>query len=251
MRLTPRRIVMMRPEPGDSLKGLPRVLETTHQKAPAMTQVAPRMTTLALAIVSALGFLAPAAQAQSRAEVICSYAPSQSGLVAAISGAAGGAGATMNAVAAATGLTAVTHSSGAAILTGSSGYIAGTLGGAGLAPTIVTVGLIVGGSAVAVELVCVGINHPEQVARVQEISEEFATRFKAAMVSTKVATGQMIRAIGPATGSAALKVKGVAADVWDYVYAKGADVRTALGNWGSDAELDDPRSDPAATAAQN
>ena len=75
---------------------------------------------------------------QISTEVVCSYAPSQSNAVAAISGAAGGASATVGAVSAATGMTVVTHSSGALILTGSSGYIAGTIRTAAIAPAIVT-----------------------------------------------------------------------------------------------------------------
>ena len=59
------------------------------------------------------------------AEAVCSYAPSQSKQVLAVSAAAGGAGAGAAAVAAASGLTAVAHSSGAIIFTGASGYVAG------------------------------------------------------------------------------------------------------------------------------
>jgi len=163
-------------------------------------------------------------------EVVCAYAPSQSKVVAAISGAAGGAGATMSAVAAATGLTAVAHSSGAYILTGSAGYIAGTLGGAAAAPVIVTVGLVVGGAAVTLELACVGKNYPEQVAKVQAMSEEFGRRFTAAMASTKVATGKMVKAIGPTSGAAAVKVKNIAVDAWQYVYGKSVEMTKSLGN---------------------
>lgn len=49
----------------------------------------------------------------------------------AITGLAGGASAGATAAASAAGVTAVTHSSGAVILTGTGGYIAGTLGTAG------------------------------------------------------------------------------------------------------------------------
>lgn len=65
--------------------------------------------------------------------IVCSLAPSQSTLVASISGALGGAGATAAGIAQAAGLSVVSHSSGALILTGSSGYVGGTLGGAALA----------------------------------------------------------------------------------------------------------------------
>jgi hypothetical protein len=156
--------------------------------------------------------------AQTNAEVICSYAPSQSKAVASISGAAGGAAATVTAVAAATGLTAVAHSSGAAILTGSSGYIAGTIGGAAAAPAIVMVGLMVGGVAVSLELVCASKNHPEQVEKVRAAASEFDTRFRAAMRRTKLAVGEASKTVKPVAGRAAVRVKHVASDAWQYVY---------------------------------
>lgn len=117
------------------------------------------------------------AQAQSKAEFVCTYAPSQSKTVAVVSGAAGGAGATVSAVTTATELTAVFHSSGAMILTGSSGYIAGAIGGATVAPFIVGVGILVGGTAVTLELLCAPKNHPEQVKKIESAATEFYRRF--------------------------------------------------------------------------
>jgi len=167
-------------------------------------------------------------KANASVEVICSYAPSQSNVVAAISGAAGGAGATSGAVAAATGLTAVAHSSGALILTGSSGYIAGTIGtgaaAVGAAPAIFMVGLIVGGAAVTVEVVCASRNHPDQVAKVQRAASEFSRRFNSAMQSTKVAVDSMKQSVSPMAGRATVEVKRMTADVWEYVYRKSAPV---------------------------
>jgi Na+/phosphate symporter len=182
------------------------------------------MKLLAVFVVLASG------PASAGPEVVCAYAPSQSKVVAAVSGAAGGASATLSAVTAATGLTAVAHSSGAVILTGSAGYIAGTIGGAAAAPVIVTVGLVVGGAAVTLELACVGKNHPEQVAKIQQMSEEFGRRFKVAMTGTKVATGRMVKAVGPASGAAAVKVKSVASDAWQYVYRKSSEIAGSIGN---------------------
>ena len=66
----------------------------------------------------------------SGADVVCSYAPSQSDTVSHISAVAGGSAATAAAIAQAAGLTAVLHSSGAYIFTGSAGYLAGTMGAA-------------------------------------------------------------------------------------------------------------------------
>jgi hypothetical protein len=163
--------------------------------------------------------LSSSAVAQTSTEVVCSYAPSQSKAVATISGAAGGAAATATAVGSAAGLTVVAHSSGAAILTGSSGYIAGTLGGAAAAPAIITIGLVVGGVAVTLELVCAGKNHPDQVKRVYDASSEFGARFKVTMQNTSVSVGEAAKSIQPAAGRAAVEVKRITADAWRrYVY---------------------------------
>lgn len=155
-------------------------------------------------------------------EVVCSYAPSQSTAVAAISGAAGGASATAGAMAAATGLTAVAHSSGALILTGSSGYIAGTLGATATtvaaAPVVVVVGLVVGGSAVSLELVCASKNHPDQVENVHQAANEFSNRFSSAMKSIKISAADMKKSVDPVVDRAAVAVKRIGTDVWSYVY---------------------------------
>ena len=168
--------------------------------------------------------LSISASAQPKSEVICSYAPSQSTAVAAVSGAAGGASATAGAVAAATGLTAVAHSSGALILTGSTGYIAGTIGATAAtiaaAPVVVAVGLVVGGSAVTLELVCASRNYPEQVAKINAAASEFSNRFGQAMQKTAIATGSLRKSIGPMAGSAAARVKDITSDVLEYVYSK-------------------------------
>lgn len=184
------------------------------------------LSTIAL-LVAGVG----SAMAQST-EVVCTYAPSQSRAVAAVSGAAGGATATAGAMAAATGLTAVAHSSGALILTGSSGYIAGTLGATATAvaaaPVVVAVGLVVGGAAVTLELVCASKNHPEQVSKVQAAASEFSRRFDSAMQHTKIAAGDMAKSVGPAVDRSALKVRTTAQDVWQYAYRKSVDAKAAF-----------------------
>lgn len=169
------------------------------------------------------------ASAQKTTEVVCSYAPSQSKTVAAISGAAGGAGASIGAIAAATGLTVVTHSSGAAILTGSAGYIAGTLGTAAAVPVIVGVSLVVGGAAVTVELVCASKNHPDQVAKVQDAAAEFSRRFGVAMNDTKIAVGSMRKSVSPAAEKAVFEVKRTTTDVWEYIYRKSTELGASIG----------------------
>ena len=164
---------------------------------------------LAVAIISA----PLSAFAGETADVVCSYAPSQSKAVAVLSGAAGGSAAGATAVAAATGTTAVAHSSGVLILTGPGGYIAGTLGTAIVGPTIVIVGLIVGGAAVSVELFCAPDNHPEQFAKVQSAAEEFARHAKGFFAKAE-------GAVTPKVTNATLAVKQVAGDVTEYAFGR-------------------------------
>ena len=157
-------------------------------------------TAVKIALIAFLFAMASTTQAQTATEVVCSYAPSQSNAVAAVSGAAGGASATVGAIAAATGLTVVTHSSGALILTGASGYIASTIGTAAAAPVIVGVGLVVGGAAVTLELVCAKKNHPRQAARVEDAAIEFSRRFTEVMKKTRIAADDLKKSITPAAG---------------------------------------------------
>ena len=176
-----------------------------------------------------LSLIGTTAIAQPSAEVVCSYAPSQSNKVAAVTGAAG-ATATAGAVAAATGLTAtaVAHSSGALILTGASGYIGGTIGATATAvaaaPVILAVGLVVGGTAITIELVCARKNHPEQVAKIHAAAEEFSRRFASATERTKVAADDMKKSVMPAADRATVRAKQAASDVWTYAYQKSAEV---------------------------
>jgi hypothetical protein len=115
--------------------------------------------------------------AETKGDVICAYAPSQSKVVSSVAGSAGGAGVATAAIGQALGLTVVTHSSGALILSGSGGYIAGTLGSAVAAPTIIAVAVVVGGTAATVELVCAPQNHPEYVAKVEVAAVEARRRW--------------------------------------------------------------------------
>jgi hypothetical protein len=113
------------------------------------------------------------AHAQGAAEVVCSYAPSESKTVKAIVSAAGGAGAGVATIMQAAGLTAVAHSSGAYILTGSGGYIAGTIGGAAAAPVLVTGSIVVAGAALTVELICAPKNHPDSIKKIKDTLTAF------------------------------------------------------------------------------
>lgn len=185
-----------------------------------------------IAALILLTTLSAAAMAKQSTDVVCSYAPSQSNVVAAVSGAAGGASATAGAVAAATGLTAVVHSSGAWILTGTSGYIAGTLGATAAtvaaAPVVLAVGLVVGGTAVTLELVCASKNHPSQVAKVNAAASEFSRRFDDAMQRTKVATGDLKKSITPAVDRVIVEIKQTASNVWQYANRKSVEVGDLL-----------------------
>lgn len=109
-------------------------------------------------------------------DLVCSYAPSQSAVVTGVSASAGGAAAATVGLAKALGLTAVTHSSGAVILSGSGGYLAGTLGAAIAGPAIVTVAAVVGGTAVSIELLCAPKNHPEGYKAVLAAADKFRER---------------------------------------------------------------------------
>lgn len=115
--------------------------------------------------------------AETKGDVICAYAPSQSKAVIAVAGSAGGAGVATAAIGQALGLSVVTHSSGAFILSGSGGYIAGTLGAAVTAPAIIAVAVVVGGTAATVELVCAPRNHPGYVAKVEAAAVEARRRW--------------------------------------------------------------------------
>ncbi len=146
-------------------------------------------------------------------EITCSLAPSQSKVVTGIAGAAGGAGATAAALAQALGLSAVAHSSGALILAGSGGYVAGTLGAAAAGPVIVGVGLFVAGSAVTVELLCVPKNHPDAVDKVEAAATEFLRRSQLSF------SGAMTDARGMAD-KATVKIRNVSDDVYEYAFRK-------------------------------
>jgi len=172
-------------------------------------------------IASALLALALAStytQANSTTDVVCSYAPSQSEMVKNISASAGGAGATALAITQATGLTAVAHSSGAYIFTGSSGYVAGTLGGAAAAPVIIGVSIAVGTVAGTVELLCTRKNHPEFTAKVVDASEEFVRRSKNHLDTASEEIAKAKENTKPVISKATVVLKDSASNVFNYAY---------------------------------
>ena len=131
---------------------------------------------LSLLLLTTLPVLAEKKAEKSTSEVVCSWAPSQDSKIAALVGAGSGAAATTASLGAALGMTAVWHSSGTYILTGSAGYIAGTLGAASAAPVIVVVGTVAGVGAVTIELACAPRNHPEAYKRVIDASVDYGKR---------------------------------------------------------------------------
>lgn len=151
--------------------------------------------------------------AQETTDIVCSYAPSQSKAIIGASGVAGGSSVAILAMAQATGLSVVAHSSGAYILTGAGGYIAGTLGTAIAGPVIVGVGLVVGGTAVTVELLCAPKNHPDQVAKIEAAAEEFARRSKGLVDRAKSEAA-------PHVTRATVAIKQLAGDVFEYAYRR-------------------------------
>lgn len=177
-----------------------------------------------ICILVACFFSASGAVAESKSEIICSYAPSQSNLVASMSGAMGGVGTTAGVMAAATGLTPVVHSSGALILSGSAGYIAGTLGvpaaTVAAAPILVVVSATVGGTAVILELVCAPKNHPELVDKINAAAVEFMVRFNQIKSKSSDGVNQMKDEIMPIARGKVISVKRKVSNIWGRIYKK-------------------------------
>ncbi len=171
-----------------------------------------------LIVFTLLSLASTFAQANSSTDVVCSYAPSQSEVVKNISASAGGAGATALAITQATGLTAVVHSSGAYIFTGSSGYVAGTLGGAAAAPVIIGVSIAVGTAAGTVELLCTPKNHPEFTAKVMDASEEFVRRSKIHLDTATDKITEVKEKAKPVISKATVIFKDTASNVFNYAY---------------------------------
>jgi hypothetical protein len=82
---------------------------------------------------------------------------------AAVAGAAGVKGSIF-----ALGATVVAHSSGAAILTGSSGYIAGSMGLAGSISLVTGAALLAVGGGAIMEVSCLDLNHPAAAQRARD-----------------------------------------------------------------------------------
>jgi len=113
------------------------------------------------------------ANAATTTEMICSFAPSQNETVRQIGTAVGGAAAGSQLILYTTGLTIVAHSSGASILTGAAGYVAGTMAGAAVGAVMIPAAVVVGGTAIGVELLCAPTNNPELSSEVKKIAQEY------------------------------------------------------------------------------
>ena len=154
------------------------------------------MNTKRLLLGAAIAMMVSITQAATTAEVVCSYSPSQSATVNRITAAAGGAGVGASAILSATGLQFVAHSGGGYILTGSGGYVAGTLLSPILIPTVIAATVVVGGATIALVLTCAPRNHPQAVERVKEITASFNKEVRAAnedAIKKRDATWKSIR----------------------------------------------------------
>jgi len=140
-----------------------------------------------LLIVAAIALTTSISHAETTADVVCSYAPSQSGAVNRITAGTGGANVGAAALLQATGLQFVAHSSGGYILTGAGGYVAGTLLSPLVIPTVVAASVIVGGTAIVVELSCAPRNHPDAMNSVKKITAEFNQAMRSANAKAVVA----------------------------------------------------------------
>jgi hypothetical protein len=162
---------------------------------------------------AAIVFSASTSYATTTTDVICSYAPSQSVAVNRITAGVGGAGLGAAAILKATGLTMVAHSSGAYILTGSGGYVAGTLLSPLAAPLLVTASVLVGGTAVALQLSCAPKNHPDAVKSVANATEAFNNAVRSTNARAVVAKEATVNKVLELNANAVVEKEAIAARV--------------------------------------
>lgn len=77
----------------------------------------------------------------------------------------------------------VAHGNGGYILTGSGGYVAGTLLNPLVAPSVIAALVAVAGTVAVVELSCVPRNHPEAIGSVKRIATDFKNAVRATNTS--------------------------------------------------------------------
>jgi hypothetical protein len=147
------------------------------------------MNSLSKALIALLSFVFSAnVHAEKTTEVICSYAPSQSAIVNRIGSLAGGSSLGAEITLFANGLSILPHSSGGLIMAGSGGYIAGTMTGSVVTTTMITAGIVVAGTAVAVELACVPKNHPELIAKLKKDASAYPSSANGLLESASTQT---------------------------------------------------------------
>lgn len=149
-----------------------------------------------LLIAASFAVTASMSFAETNSEVVCSYAPTQSAAVKQIAAGLGGAGAGASAILQATGLQFVAHSGGGYILTGSGGYVAGTLLSPLVAPTVIFATVAVAGAAaVIVELSCAPRNHPEAIESIKRITADFNNALREANAKAIVARDNTVHRV--------------------------------------------------------
>ena len=197
-----------------------------------------------LLLAAGLCAVCSVSSARDSVDLVCAYAPSKSSATLAGGAAAAGAGAGVASVLSSLGLSVVTHSSGALILSGGSGYVAGTLGVAAAAPAVVTVAAVVAGTAVTFELACAPRNHPQHFARVTQAAKALSVdaRQKIDSVQTQAA---------PVIEKATVAVKKGVSDVYRYAFPRMAQPK--LGNCADakSAHSSSPRSAATQSATIN
>jgi len=152
--------------------------------------------------------------AVSTTEVICSYAPSQSAVVSHLAATAGGSAIAATSVAQAASLTAVLHSSGAYIFTGArAGTLPALSGLLQRSLRLSPLGVLVGGSAATLELVCAAKNHPELASKVETAAKDLMTRSRASLAST---SAQTVAVLQPFVADAKSVVTRTSADAFEY-----------------------------------
>lgn len=158
------------------------------------------------------------ADEKSNFDVVCSFAPSQSETVRNLLAPIGVVDLTAKAITTATGLSAVLHSSGAYIFTGSSGYVAGTLGTAGIVPFISTITMTYGATVVGIELLCIPKNNPELTTKIAEATKEFISRSKSNISTSSEKVIQTKNYITPIVSKVAATLKDSSDNVFKYAF---------------------------------
>jgi hypothetical protein len=85
-----------------------------------------------------------------------------------------------------------------------------------LAPVIVGVGIVAGGSAITVELLCASRNHPDEVKKVEDAADEFLRRSNEVLRATPKAVDDAKASAISLSNQAKVEIVRVAGDVFEY-----------------------------------